>query len=111
MVEEEVCGCGDYRSQHPSDGRCSACFGSSAPWDGCRFYWPDDKWGVANARLTEQVRVLTEALAPLDKVRDESLLMFYRMRFADRDDYDYGDDAAWVAAVRDALAAAKGETG
>ena len=49
--------------------------------------------------------IITRLSEPV--VRDESLLMFYRMRFADRDDYDYGDDAAWVAAVHAALAAVK----
>src|SRR3990172_4365472 len=59
-IPEEVCGCGDYRHQHPNDGRCSACGGSSAPWDGCRFYWPE-----GGSKTAARIRLLRAEIARL----------------------------------------------
>lgn len=38
----DVCACGDYRSDHPLNGKCSVCGNSMHPADGCtkfRFAW------------------------------------------------------------------------
>lgn len=35
-VMHDVCGCGDWRKHHPSDGKCRVCGDSKAPADGCQ---------------------------------------------------------------------------